>query len=120
MVMAAKGLFLGIIFLCELAALAAYGYWGYRLEAPLIARVALLLALPIGVALVWGLFLAPKAQYPVPGGVRLLLKTLVFGCAAAALYAAGRPRLAAIFGVCVVVSHAMDYVLEFAPGRSDG
>lgn len=31
--------------------------------------------------------------------------------AAAALYAAGRPRLAFLFGVFVLVSHGMDYML---------
>ncbi|MFB9326697.1 YrdB family protein [Paenibacillus aurantiacus] len=118
--MAAKGLFLGVIFLCELAALAAYGYWGFKLPAPLLVKGAVMLGLPIAVAVVWGLFLAPKAEYPVPAGVRLLMKTLVFGFAAAALVATGKPRLAAIFSACVVVAHAMDYALESVDGRRDG
>ncbi|TYP75418.1 uncharacterized protein DUF2568 [Paenibacillus methanolicus] len=118
--MAAKGFFLGVIFLCELAALAAYGYWGLKLPAPLLVKGAVMLGLPIAVALVWGLFLAPKASYPVSPVLGLSMKTLVFGFAAMALHAAGKSRLAAAFVACAVIAHAAEYVLERVQGSRIG
>jgi hypothetical protein len=77
---------LTVAFLLELCALAALG-----IGAPLLAAV------------LWGLFAAPHAPVSIPlgsGGVQLL----VFGSAAAALYATGRHPLALTFAVLVIAN----------------
>lgn len=105
------GFFLLIVFLCELAAIAAYGYWGFQLDTSVYAKWTAGIGIPVLVAVVWGLFLSPKASFAVPLALQIALKVLVFGLAAAALYATGRPRLAMFFAACVLISHAMDSLL---------
>ena len=58
-------------------------------------------------AVVWGTFLAPRAAVPTPGLLRLVLELGVFGSAAAALYAAGRPVLAWALGVLYVINRVL-------------
>jgi hypothetical protein len=107
-----KGLNLGAAFLLELAALAALGYWGAQAGGGAPGKIALAVGAPLLAAVVWGLFLAPRAvlQAPPGGGPRLslpwrlLMKIGVFGTAAVALYAAGQPELAAVFAAAVAVN----------------
>ena len=98
---------LGVRFLLELAALGAFGYWGWTTQAG-VWRVALVALLPLTVAALWGTFRVPDdggdPLVAVPGALRLALEALVFGGATLALWAAGRPTLAAGFGL-VVLAH---------------
>jgi hypothetical protein len=87
---------LTVRFLLELAALAALGWWGATVHP------AFSVALPLAAALLWAAFAAPKAKWPSPAG-RLAVETLVFGGAAAALAAVGRPVLAAAFALVALV-----------------
>ncbi|PYI50542.1 YrdB family protein [Paenibacillus flagellatus] len=103
---------LAVRFLLELAALAALGYWGFHLDKPLLARIALGLGTPLAAAVLWGTFIAPKAALPVPLAVRLPLELAVFGAAAAALYASGHPRLAVAFLAAAVVDSALNVALK--------
>ncbi|MDF2683905.1 MAG: hypothetical protein K0R47_5095 [Brevibacillus sp.] len=103
--------FLLLVFLSEVAAIIAYGYWGFQFHTSAIIKWALGIGIPVVVIVVWGLFLAPKASMEIPNVLKIVMKVMVFGFAAAALYSAGRPRLALLFGLCVLVSHGMDYVL---------
>ena len=61
----------------------------------------------------WGVWMAPKASNPLQEPWHLLLELLIFGLAIAALYAAGRPRLALAFGIV----YAINVVLRYAWGR---
>lgn len=103
--------FLLLVFLSEVAAIIAYGYWGFRFHSSTVIKWVLGIGIPVVVIVVWGLFLAPKASIEIPNVLRIIMKVMVFGFAAAALYSAGRPKLAILFGVCVLLSHGMDYVL---------
>ena len=98
---------LGVRFLLELCALAALGYWGYRVVEPALARVALAIGTPLALAVVWGTFLSPKASVSLPDAVTLLLQLAVLGGAAWALFRAGQEPLAAIFGGAVLVNAAL-------------
>jgi hypothetical protein len=91
-------------FLLELAALAALGYWGFRLPAPLPVRVALGLGAPIVAAVVWAIFVSPNAAVAVPTWLWLALQGLVFGTAAAGLVASGHARVAGVFGATVLLN----------------
>jgi Protein of unknown function (DUF2568) len=96
-----------IAFLLEVAALAALGWWGAKTGTGLALSVALAVGAPLLVAIVWGLFAAPKARIRLPMAGVLAVKTLVFGCAAAAVYALGWRVLAGTFAAAAFVNTAM-------------
>ena len=102
---------LGIRFLLELGALAAFGYWGATLRAPGPLRALLAVVTPLFVALLWGLFVSPKARYSTgrPGQVGLGL--VVFLVAALLLRERGHVAMAEIFAVTAVISSALLYLL---------
>jgi hypothetical protein len=95
---------LGLRFLLELAALAAFGYWGFQSGINPALRWLLGLGLPLIVALLWGLLAAPAAPFRLTGLWYYLFQALVFGGAVLALWASGRTMLALSFGVVVTVN----------------
>jgi hypothetical protein len=102
---------LGVRFLLEMGALAAFGYWGATLRASGALRGTLAIVIPLAVALLWGLFISPKARYSTgrPGQVGLGL--LVFLVAALLLRERGHVAMAAIFAVTAVISSVLLYFL---------
>ena len=102
-----RGANLALAFLLELCALAALGYWGFHTGRGTLAKLGLGLGAPLLAAVVWGLFVAPKAAVVVPRAVHLALEVAVFGLAALALYAAGQPRLALVFALVVVLNRVL-------------
>lgn len=107
-----NSLILAVLFLVELAALGAFGYWGFHINAAWPAKIALGIGTPLLVAVFWGVFIAPKASIPVPAPVNIALKLAVFVLAAAALYAAGRSALAAAFLITALLVTALDFWLQ--------
>ena len=93
----------------ELCALVALGYWGIKTGNGAIAEVALGIGAPLVAAVVWGVFVAPRAPVALPGVVVLLLQVLVFGSAAAGLAATGHRTLALVFAVVVVINAIVMY-----------
>ncbi len=111
-----RGATLTVRFLCELGAIAALGYWGFRTGDGL-AAIALGLGAPMLAIAVWGTFVAPKALRPVPLATRLVLEVLVFGSAVAALVAAELPATAVALGVFALGSSILNAVQERAAPR---
>lgn len=70
---------LTIRFLCELGAVVAVGWWGYHVH------IALTVALPLVVGVVWGLFVAPRAKSRLRDPWRFVVESLVWMGATAAL-----------------------------------
>ncbi|MFF5921005.1 DUF2568 domain-containing protein [Streptomyces flavochromogenes] len=97
----------GLAFLLELAALAMLAWWGWESAEALAPRLLLAVAAPAAAAVLWGLFAAPKARVRLPVVGVLAVKALVFGAAAAALYALGRHGGAVVFAVVAVVNTAL-------------
>ena len=104
-----KGANLALRFLLELCALIALGYWGLKTGSGAIAKVALGIGVPLFVAIVWGVFVAPRAPVELPGVLVLLLQVLVFGSAAAGIAATGHRTLALAFAVVVVINAILMY-----------
>ena len=104
---AIKSANLALRFLLELCALAALAYWGFQTGRGTIAKLGLGIGAPLLGAVIWGTFVAPRTPVEVPGPVRLALELTVFGPAAAALYAAGRPSLAWALAVAYAVNRAL-------------
>ncbi|WP_433945301.1 YrdB family protein [Paenibacillus sp. SN-8-1] len=91
-------------FLLELAALAAYGYWGFHTGNHAALKFLLGLGTPIAAAVLWGLFGSPKASYPLGGAAYFVLELVVFGLSAAALYAVGAHKMALILAILLIVN----------------
>lgn len=102
-----KALNLGVRFALELAVLAALALWGFRLPAPLAARVAVGLGAPLAMALLWANLGAPKAPYALSGASRVALHVVVFGLGALALGAGAGPVWGWAFGVLFVLNEAL-------------
>jgi hypothetical protein len=102
-----KGANLGLRFFLEMAALAALGYWGFQVGAGPLARVALGVGAPLIAAVVWGLFVAPKATMNAPEAVRLLVQAAVFGGAALALARADHATMGAVLALVAVANAAL-------------
>ncbi|HZC07787.1 MAG TPA: YrdB family protein [Ktedonobacterales bacterium] len=100
---------LALLFLLELCMLAAYAYWGFHTGGSLAARVALCVGVPLAVAVIWGIFMAPRAVVRLPAALHLILFVILFGAAALALGLAGQTTLAVIFAVAAAVSKALTY-----------
>lgn len=54
---------------------------------------------PVLAAVVWGLFMAPKAVRPLHAPIHQIVESVIFGLAFAALYAVGQTMWAVIFAV---------------------
>ena len=94
---------LALRFLLELCALVASGYWGFRTGSG-VSRFLLGIGAPVLLAMAWGMFGSPRAAITLSGPVKLLVELAVFGIAAVALAAAGRPTLAWIFSSLVLAN----------------
>ncbi|MGA5819170.1 YrdB family protein [Kitasatospora sp. NPDC094028] len=99
-----------LAFTLELAMLAALCYWGFKTGPNPGVRLLLGLGAPALAIALWSLFLAAGGpRFPQPLAVTIVLKLLVLGSAGLALYAAGRPALALVYGVLVVLSVTVEY-----------
>lgn len=103
---------LGLRFLLELAMLAAVAFWGFRAGPSLPLKLLLGLGGPLLFAAVWGVFISPKARYPLSRTSRLALELLLFAIAALLLVIAGRSLLAVLFGGLVLVSSSIHFLTE--------
>lgn len=100
---------LGLRFILELCLLAAFAFWGYQTGGSTLSKIILLIVAPLGAAVVWGLFIAPKSTFHPPGSVRLVLEIALFALAAVGLAATGRGLLALILIVAFFVDDALLY-----------
>jgi len=67
-----------LVFVCELAMLASLAVAGFRLAPPGPMAYALMVALPIAVAVIWGLLLAPRSAKGLRGHAATVGKTVIF------------------------------------------
>ncbi|HZF99451.1 MAG TPA: YrdB family protein [Chitinophagales bacterium] len=92
-----------LAFSLELGMLAAFAYWGYKNGNGLVGRWMLAIGIPIVVAMIWGLILAPKAPYRLDTTFRVLVELTLFLLAAFALYRLGHVTLALMFAALSVL-----------------
>lgn len=110
---ALRGVTLGVRFLCELGMLAALAVWGAHVGQG-IGSVVLAIGAPIASASVWWAFVAPKARWPVPLGVRVAIEFVLFAVASLALWATGRSVAAAVLAGLALATSALNAVQERA------
>jgi len=77
----------------------------------------LALTAPAAVAIVWGIYLAPKRKVDLPEPVRFAIELGVFTVAAVALWGTGQETLAIVLAAAALVSGALNYLWgEESPG----
>ncbi|MFN8184934.1 MAG: YrdB family protein [Candidatus Nanopelagicales bacterium] len=91
---------LAIRFALELTLLGVYFAWGYSIVGGGVVGVLAGIGMAVLVAVVWGVFLSPKARVALHPAVRTALEILVFVGAAVGLAALGHPG----WGVALVVA----------------
>ena len=99
-----KGLNLLVRFLLELCMLAAIGYWGFKTGSGWVMKVILGIGLPLLMAVIWGLFVAPKAIHPLHGASHLALAFILLSAGAAVLFSSGRADLAWVYALSLVAN----------------
>jgi len=111
-----RGANLVLRFLLELSALAATAYWGFSTGSGATQWV-LGLGAPALVAIVWGLFVSPKAKIELPRPAQFAIELLVFAAAALALVGADQPVLGFVLAGLELVSGTLNYAWR---GELDG
>lgn len=99
-----KSINLGLTFFLELAMLAAYAYWGFQAGTSTFMKIVLGIGVPPLVAVIWGLFMAPKAARHLQGASYLAVKIVLFGLAIAALFFVGKTSLGIVFAIVFVIN----------------
>ncbi|MFG2949786.1 YrdB family protein [Streptomyces adustus] len=97
----------GLAFLLELLALGLLAWWGYTRDIGTAGSLVLAVTAPLGAAVLWGMFAAPKARFTIPYAAQLAVKTVVFGGAALALLVLGGRLPFVWFAVTVVLNTAL-------------
>ena len=98
---ALKPVFLAVRFVLELFALGALAYWGFS-EFDGVLAFVFGIGAPLAAAVVWGLFVSPKARYGSP--IRQAVgEVLVFGAAVIALFGADQPVVAIVFAAVALI-----------------
>ena len=101
---ALKMLNLAVRFLLELCMYAAVGYWGFKTQSSWVLKILFGIGLPLLIAVLWGIFLAPKATRPLSGASFLALELILFSTGAFALFVSGKPTLGWIYTIVLVVN----------------
>ncbi|MER5545180.1 YrdB family protein [Streptomyces sp. NPDC001118] len=96
-----------LAFVIELAALACLSWWGFGAGGNLALHVLLGVGTPLLAIVLWSLFAAPRARLRPALPLVLVVKAVVLGGGAAALYAVGHPVGAVVMAVVVVVNTAL-------------
>ncbi len=101
-----RTLSLALKFLLELAAFAAFAYWGAQTGNGVVSVLLAVAAPALAIAL-WALFAAPRSARRLATRPRVCFELAVFGLAAVALLAAGAPVPALVLAVLAVISAAL-------------
>lgn len=105
---AVRGLQLTSALVLELAVFAAFAYWGWTVHwAVGIAAFAV-------VTVAWGLFLSPKAKFPLPTRAKIAAKAVVFAGAVVAIVATGALAAGLVFAVALVLLLVSEVVWPWA------
>lgn len=110
MIAVLKSINLGLAFFLELAMLAAFAFWGFQTGKIPIMKFLLGIGIPLVVAVIWGIFMAPKSSMQLQGAAYFAVKLMLFSMAAVALYATGRHGLGIALAVAFVINTVLLYV----------
>ena len=98
---------IAIRFLLELCLLIAIGYWGFKTSSGWFLKILLGIGTPVFVAVIWGLFVSPKATFHLNIFQQLGLEAILFGSGVAMLYSTKDYFLAWSFATIVVINRIL-------------
>jgi hypothetical protein len=101
-------------FFLELGGIVALAFWGIHASRDLPVEVILAVAAPAFLIIVWALFVAPRAVYPMPRLAQAIAGGLLLEIAAAALVIAGQPVVGLVYGGLVAFDTAALALAEAA------
>ena len=101
---------LAIRFLLEICVLISVGYWGFKTNSGWLLKILLGIGGPLLIAIIWGMFGAPKATYHLNGLMRLALEVLVFGSGVVALYTTKNYSLAWGFSAIIIINRVLMFI----------
>lgn len=105
-----KSINLLVAFLLELCLLAIFGFWGVHVSSTGIQKIILGAGLPILLAVIWGIFLAPASSTRLHEPWLVIAKVIIFSLAALALFSTGKQTLAIWFGIITTVNMILLYI----------
>ena len=105
-----KSINVAVRFLLELCVLISVGSWGFKTGSGWLLKILLGIGVPLLIAVIWGMFGAPKATYHLSGLTLLALEIVVFGSGVAVLYVTNNYSLAWGFAVIVIVNRVLMFV----------
>lgn len=104
---ALKMLNLAVRFLLELCMLMAVGYWGFKTQSGWFMKILFGVGLPVLIAILWGMFIAPKAAYPLKGASHLTVELVLLALGSFSLFASGKPSLAWAYTIVLIVNKTL-------------
>jgi hypothetical protein len=102
-----KGVNLTIRFLLEIFTLISVGYWGFKVGPGSIFKILFGIGLPLLVAVIWGIFGAPKSAYQLQGLSLLAIEILVFGSGVLALFLTKNSSLAWVLALVILLNRSL-------------
>ncbi len=99
-----KSINLLITFLLELCLLVVYGYLGFNIGNSKIVNIVGAIAVPAIVALIWGLYLAPKSFKDIPTIIKQIGKGILFLLAFIGLFLLKQERIGIIFLIIYIIN----------------
>jgi len=104
---ALKLLNLAVRFLLELCLLAAVGYWGFKTQSGWLLKILCGIGLPVLIAVLWGMFIAPKAFRPLRGASYLTVELTLLALGSVALFASGKSTLGWVYTITLIVNKVL-------------
>ena len=102
-----KPINLAIRFFLELCALASLCYWGFQFWESVYVKFIFCIGSPLLFAIIWGIFIAPKASLKLPEPYRFILEIILFGVTSVALYVVEQTTLAIILGMVFIINRTL-------------
>ena len=91
-------------FLLELFLLAAVGYWGFKTQSSWLLKILCGIGLPVLIAVLWGMFIAPKAIRPLRGASYLIVELTLLAFGSVALFASEKSTLGWVYTIILIVN----------------
>jgi hypothetical protein len=101
---ALKVLNLAVRFLLELCMLAAVAFWGFKTQNGWLMKILLGIGLPLLIAVIWGMLLAPRATHRLSGVPYYALELVLFSTGAFSLFAGGAPTLGWAYTITLIIN----------------
>lgn len=106
-----------VTFVLELAMLGAYGFGGYEASSNTIVRWVLAIVIPAIVAVLWGIFLSPRARVALPYALKVAARFALMIGGALILWSAHVTVIAAIYSVALALSMVLTLTSRTIPGE---